>query len=70
MFYESIKIYGRSGKELHDIWQGKPTGYAGVQIADMPNLCECFSLDSTGYICLPDRKTPPLDPIRSRGIIL
>lgn len=42
MPFEDTKVYGRSGKELHDRWtaEGAPTAYAGMQYPDLPNFCE------------------------------
>ena len=37
-FLHPMKIYGRSGVELHDQWDGDPRAYLGVTIPNFPNL--------------------------------
>jgi hypothetical protein len=46
MPFQDTKVYGRSGRELHDRWksEGAPTAYAGMQYPDLPNFCERLTL--------------------------
>jgi 4-hydroxyacetophenone monooxygenase len=33
-----MEVYGRSGEELHEQWQGNARAYLGITIPDFPNL--------------------------------
>jgi cation diffusion facilitator CzcD-associated flavoprotein CzcO len=41
MPFQTSKIYGRGGEELHDRWakQGAPSAYAGMMSPSFPNFC-------------------------------
>jgi 4-hydroxyacetophenone monooxygenase len=37
-FLHPMKIFGKGGKELHEVWSGDPRAYLGMTIPDFPNL--------------------------------
>ena len=41
-FLHPIKIFGKGGAELHDLWDGEPRAYKGVTIPGFPNLFCCY----------------------------
>jgi 4-hydroxyacetophenone monooxygenase len=41
-FLYPMKIFGRGGAELHDVWAGEPHAYLGVTIPGFPNLFCCY----------------------------
>lgn len=42
MPFQGMKVYSRSGEEIHDRWtkEGAPSAYAGMQYHDFPNFCK------------------------------
>ena len=55
MPFYMTKVYGRSGKELHDRWaqEGAPSAYAGMAVPDCPNFC--LSIDEIPGKAIADR---------------
>jgi 4-hydroxyacetophenone monooxygenase len=41
-FLHPMKIYGRGGHELHDVWAGEPRAYKGITVPGFPNLYCCY----------------------------
>ena len=41
-FLYPMKIVGRGGAELHDVWEGEPRAYLGITIPGFPNLFACY----------------------------
>jgi 4-hydroxyacetophenone monooxygenase len=41
-FLTPMKVYGRDGAELQDVWKGEPRAYLGVTIPGFPNLFCCY----------------------------
>ncbi len=41
-FLHPVKIFGVGGRELHDLWDGEPRAYKGVNIPGFPNLFCCY----------------------------
>ena len=41
-FLHPIKIFGKGGAELHDLWDGEPRAYKGVTMPGFPNLFCCY----------------------------
>jgi 4-hydroxyacetophenone monooxygenase len=41
-FLHPMKIFGRDGAELHDVWAGEPRAYLGIAIPGFPNLFCCY----------------------------
>ena len=41
-FLHPIKIFGRGGAELHDLWDGEPRAYKGITFPGFPNLFCCY----------------------------
>ena len=41
-FLEPMKVFGKDGVELHDMWDGEARAYKGIQIPGFPNLFCCY----------------------------
>jgi 4-hydroxyacetophenone monooxygenase len=41
-FLYPMKIVGKGGAELHDVWEGEPRAYLGITIPGFPNLFACY----------------------------
>ena len=41
-FLHPIKLFGKGGAELHDLWDGEPRAYKGVTMPGFPNLFCCY----------------------------
>ena len=41
-FLHPMKVFGRDGVELHDMWEGEPRAYKGITIPGFPNLFCCY----------------------------
>lgn len=41
-FLHPMKIFGRGGAELHEVWKDDPRAYKGIAIPDFPNLFCCY----------------------------
>ena len=41
-FLHPMKIYGKDGLELHDVWDGEPRAYKGITMPGFPNFFCCY----------------------------
>ncbi len=41
-FLFPMRIYGRGGQELHEMWNGDPRAYKGISVPGFPNLFLCY----------------------------
>jgi 4-hydroxyacetophenone monooxygenase len=41
-FLHPMKIHGRDGRELHEVWAGEPRAYKGITVPGFPNLFCCY----------------------------
>ncbi|MEP4486028.1 MAG: NAD(P)/FAD-dependent oxidoreductase [Halioglobus sp.] len=41
-FLFPMKIFGRNGRELQDVWQGDPQAFKGVNVPGFPNFFCCY----------------------------
>ncbi len=41
-FLHPMKIYGVGGQELHEVWDGDPQAFKGINVPGFPNLFCCY----------------------------
>jgi cation diffusion facilitator CzcD-associated flavoprotein CzcO len=61
----SLRVVGRGGRSLHDIWGAEPRGLLGITVPDMPNFFMLYGPNTNGGEIFSNHRAQAMWAIRS-----